>query len=94
VWGEGDEDRKLADAVTSSLALAEAQGFHSLAVPAISTGIFGFPKSRGAHVIVQAALEFLASAPALSLAEVRVTIIDKPTLDVFCSEFDRRWPPA
>lgn len=94
VWGEGDEDRKLAAAVTSSLALAEAQGFHSLALPAISTGIFGFPKARGAGVIVQSVLDFAAATPAHALAEVRITIIDKPTLDIFCIEFDRRWPPA
>jgi O-acetyl-ADP-ribose deacetylase (regulator of RNase III) len=94
VWGEGDEDRKLAAAVASSLALAEAQGFHSLAMPALSTGIFGFPKARGAHVIVQAVLDFTKSAPSSSVTEIRVTVIDEPTLGVFRSEFDRRWPPA
>ena len=94
VWGEGDEDRKLAAAVASSLALAAAEGFRTLAMPAISTGIFGFPKARGARVIVQAVLDFMGSALALSLAEIRITIIDGPTLEVFRNEFDRRWPPA
>ena len=94
VWGEGDEDRKLAAAVASSLALAAAQGFTSLAMPAISTGIFGFPKARGAHVILQAVLDFIGSTPAISLAEIRITVIDEPTLAVFRSEFDRRWPPT
>jgi O-acetyl-ADP-ribose deacetylase len=94
VWGEGDEDRKLAAAVTSALALASAERFHSLAMPAISTGIFGFPKARGAQVIVQAVLDFVAAAPASTLAEIRVTIIDAPTLDVFRAEFERRWPPG
>ncbi len=94
VWGEGDEDRKLAAAVTSALALATAEGFRSVSLPAISTGIFGFPKARGAQVILQAVLDFIAATPATTLAEVRITIIDAPTLDVFRAEFERRWPPG
>jgi O-acetyl-ADP-ribose deacetylase (regulator of RNase III) len=94
VWGEGDEDRKLAAAVTSALALATAEGFRSASLPAISTGIFGFPKARGAQVIVQAILDFVANTPASPLAEIRLTIIDEPTLDFFRDEFDRRWPPG
>ncbi len=94
VWGEGDEDRKLAAAVMSALALASVEGFRSLSLPAISTGIFGFPKARGAQVIVQAVLDFAAASPAGPLAEVRITIIDAPTLDVFRAEFERRWPPG
>src|SRR5689334_22930847 len=41
--GEGDEDKKLASAVRAALALADRRGFKSIALPAISTGIFGFP---------------------------------------------------
>src|SRR5574340_23751 len=44
VWGEGDEDSKLSAAVQGSLSLADELGLVSLALPAISTGIFGFPK--------------------------------------------------
>lgn len=51
VWGEGDEDRKLAEAVTGSLRAADQLELTSIAFPAISTGIFGFPKEIGrAHV--------------------------------------------
>jgi O-acetyl-ADP-ribose deacetylase len=45
VWGEGDEDSKLRSAVRSALARAEELGLCSLALPAISTGIFGYPKT-------------------------------------------------
>jgi O-acetyl-ADP-ribose deacetylase (regulator of RNase III) len=48
--GDGDEDRKLAAAVRSSLALADRHGLESVAVPAISTGNFGFPVNRCARV--------------------------------------------
>ena len=45
VWGEGGEDAKLRAAVLGALGAAEERGFGSIALPAISTGIFGFPKS-------------------------------------------------
>ncbi len=48
--GEGDEDRKLASAVRSSLALADRHGLASIALPAISSGAFGMPMMRAARV--------------------------------------------
>ena len=48
--GEGDEDRKLASAVRSSLALADRHGLKSIALPAISAGAFGVPMDRSARV--------------------------------------------
>ena len=50
--GEGDEDRKLSSAVRSSLALADRNGLRSIAIPAISTGIFGFPIDRCARILL------------------------------------------
>ncbi len=50
--GEGDEDRKLASAVRSSLALADRNGLRSIAIPAISTGNFGFPVDRCARILL------------------------------------------
>ena len=51
VWGDGEEDRKLANAVTGSLRVASDLGLASVTLPAISTGIFGFPKERAARII-------------------------------------------
>jgi len=50
--GEGDEDRKLASAVRAALALADRRGLRSIALPAISTGVFGFPMDRAARVML------------------------------------------
>jgi O-acetyl-ADP-ribose deacetylase (regulator of RNase III) len=50
--GEGEEDKKLASAVRSSLALAERQGMRSIAMPAISSGSFGFPMDRCARIML------------------------------------------
>ena len=44
VYGEGDEDEKLRNATLNSLKRATEKGMKSIAFPAISTGIFGFPK--------------------------------------------------
>ena len=49
-FGEGDEDRKLSSAVRSSLAVADRHGLKTIALPAISTGNFGFPMDRCARV--------------------------------------------
>jgi O-acetyl-ADP-ribose deacetylase (regulator of RNase III) len=91
VWGAGDEDGKLRSAVMGALDLAAARGFATIAIPAVSTGIFGFPKARAAGVIFQAIGDFAAAHPAASLREIRVTILDDPTLNIFQEEFNRLW---
>jgi O-acetyl-ADP-ribose deacetylase (regulator of RNase III) len=51
--GEGNEDHKLRRAVRSCLLLASEKGFRSISMPAISSGIFGFPKDRCAKILVE-----------------------------------------
>jgi O-acetyl-ADP-ribose deacetylase (regulator of RNase III) len=92
VWGEGDEDQKLQSAASGALALADEKGLATLAIPAISTGIFGFPKERGARVIIDAILDFLNHRPEASLKEIQITLIDEPSVNIFANEFERRWP--
>src|SRR5689334_9235873 len=52
VWDGGDhgEDDVLASCYRTSLALAGDAGLTSIAFPAISTGIYGFPKDRAARI--------------------------------------------
>jgi len=52
-WGEGDEEAKLRSAVRSALVLADKMKLTTLAMPAISAGIFGFPKDRCARIMVE-----------------------------------------
>jgi putative ATPase len=92
VWGEGQEDEKLTAAVTGSLDLASRHAFASLALPAISTGMFSFPKERGARVILEAITLFVEAHPASTLREIRLTLIDDVSVAVFAAEFERRWP--
>jgi O-acetyl-ADP-ribose deacetylase (regulator of RNase III) len=57
--GEGDEDQKLLSATLSALRLADQRGLKSIAFPAISTGIFGFPVERCARIMLGAAIDYL-----------------------------------
>ncbi|WP_137699934.1 O-acetyl-ADP-ribose deacetylase [Marimonas lutisalis] len=55
VWRGGDagEDEKLASCYRESLRLAREKGCDSMAFPAISTGVYGFPKERAARIAVR-----------------------------------------
>lgn len=83
VWGEGDEDDKLAAAVRGSLQLADQLELESIAFPAISTGIFGFPKGRAAQIIIDNIRMYFESQPKSGLRQVRLTLYDQPTIDAF-----------
>lgn len=63
--GEGDEDQKLRSATLNSLRLADKHGLKSVAFPAISTGIFGFPLDRCARIMLQSVLDYLKGDTAL-----------------------------
>jgi O-acetyl-ADP-ribose deacetylase (regulator of RNase III) len=55
VWrgGEAGEDAALASCYRRSLEVAAGAGARSIAFPAISTGVFGFPASRAAAIAVR-----------------------------------------
>jgi O-acetyl-ADP-ribose deacetylase len=57
--GEGDEDNKLKNATLNSLKLADKHNLKSLAFPAISAGIFGFPIDRCAEIMLRTTIEYL-----------------------------------
>lgn len=82
VWGDGDEDKKLADAISGSLRLGDQLGLTSLAFPAISTGIFGFPKERAARLILQAMKDYFAGTPGSNMEVVRMTLFDQDSLRI------------
>jgi len=84
--GEGDEDTKLRKAVRSSLVLASEGKFKSISIPAISSGIFGFPKDKCAEILVQEAKKFPVNN-ITSLEIVEFCIIDDETTDHFKREF-------
>lgn len=82
VWGEGDEEAKLAAAVAGSLEVAEKLKLKSVAMPAISTGIFGFPKERAARVIFTAIQGYFRAHPS-GLKLIKLVLNDEPTAEIF-----------
>ena len=82
VWGDGDEDKKLSDAVTGSLQVADELKCKSISMPAISTGIFGFPKDRAAGIIFKSIEKYLSENES-GLKIIRLTLFDQTTIDIF-----------
>jgi len=77
--GEGDEDRKLRNATVNSLKLADEHNLRSLAFPAISTGIFGFP--RCAEIMIHTIIEYLSGQT--KLQRVIICLFDDKSYDTF-----------
>jgi O-acetyl-ADP-ribose deacetylase (regulator of RNase III) len=88
-WGEGDETDKLGAAVRGSLQLAERLSLSSIAFPAISTGIFGFPKLRAAQVMLSTIRDYLANNPDSSLKLIRLVLYDQETLRAFVDTWEQ-----
>ena len=83
VWGSGDEDVKLAAAVSGALRTADELGLASIALPAISTGIFGFPVEQAAKVTLTAIHDFLLEDRQTGLKLVRIVLFDDATMRAF-----------
>ena len=91
VWGSGQEEEKLAAAVNGSLALADKLKLTSIAFPAISTGIFGFPKELAASIFMGVIPDYFEDQPHGTLQQVMLVLYDTPTLTVFCQAFKKEF---
>lgn len=81
VWQDGShgEDALLASCYTRCLALAAEHQVASIAFPAISTGIYGFPSARAARIAVET-VRREAQAP---LRRVVFCCFSQPTADLY-----------
>jgi putative ATPase len=66
-----------------SLKAASDLGLASISMPAISTGIYNFPKPRAARIILSAVRSYFTQNPEVSLAVVRIVLYDQDTLMAF-----------
>ena len=76
VWrgGEHGEAALLASCYERSLAVAEALGARTVAFPAISTGVYGYPRDEAAAIAVAT-----VRASAAAVEEVLLVAFDAPT---------------
>ena len=87
VWGEGNEEVKLRSAVYHSLQKAGELKLESISLPAISSGIFGYPKELCARNLFHTTIEYLEKNPATSLRKIRFCLLDAVSLNIFMNEF-------
>jgi O-acetyl-ADP-ribose deacetylase (regulator of RNase III) len=83
VWDGGghDEDELLARCYRNALATAAGNGIRTIAFPAISTGIYGFPLKRATKIAITEVRNFLKSHP--EIAEVTFCCFDDRTAQVY-----------
>jgi O-acetyl-ADP-ribose deacetylase (regulator of RNase III) len=71
----------LASAVRAALQMADDHGLQSVALPAISTGIFGYPMQDAARVMLRAAMAYLEGETGLE--RVVFCLYGRPAFDIF-----------
>ena len=75
--------------IKSSLELASQQEFKSISIPAISSGIFGFPKDRCAKILVNETIKYLSQRENSNINIVEFCLLDNDTSYEFQREFDK-----
>jgi O-acetyl-ADP-ribose deacetylase len=88
VWhgGKSGEEETLASCYTESLRAAAALGIESIAFPAISTGVYGFPKSLAAPIAYGAVRAFLETSRIPR--KVVFAFHDRGDLEIFLDSLD------
>lgn len=84
--GEESAAGKLANAVRNSLRVAEENGLASIALPAISTGVFGYPLEGCAEVMLRVIFDYTYEDLA-HLNRIVVCLYDDHAFSIFAAEF-------
>lgn len=85
--GEGDEDEKLKNATKNSMKVAEGSNLKSIAFPAISTGIFGYPVDRCAKIMLKISLDYLKENT--KIIDIYFCLWEKEVYDVFLNTLEK-----
>jgi O-acetyl-ADP-ribose deacetylase (regulator of RNase III) len=80
-YEDEDPPRNLRSALASAIRLADVTGVRKLAVPAISTGIYGYPVADAATILIGAARQLSRAVGVL--VEVRFVLIDDAAHQAF-----------
>lgn len=88
VYGEESHREKLASAFRNSLLKAEELGAKTIALPAISTGVYGYPLRECAEVLAQVLSEFTREGR--TLKRITVCLRDEEAYRVFCEVFQSK----
>ncbi|WP_107995645.1 O-acetyl-ADP-ribose deacetylase [Trichococcus paludicola] len=90
VWRGGmhGEADLLASCYQKSLELAEAHGIRTLAFPAISTGIYGYPLEQATAIAVGTVLKYLENQPESDITEITFVCFDDATVYAYEQAFE------
>eukprot|EP01017_Pseudomicrothorax_dubius_P008599 TRINITY_DN12844_c0_g1_i2.p1 TRINITY_DN12844_c0_g1~~TRINITY_DN12844_c0_g1_i2.p1 ORF type:complete len:246 (-),score=32.67 TRINITY_DN12844_c0_g1_i2:123-860(-) len=93
VWlgGVSNEREAYQSCITSILKLANEQSIETICIPALSVGVFGFPRSLSAQLTISAMARFIdENEENLKIKTIKLTNLDHPTVRIFCEEFCRQ----
>lgn len=91
--GEGDEQRKIEQAVSRSLVLCDTNDWQSIAFPAISTGIFNVPVETCARAFHRAITRFWDARAECSVEKIMLCLTEKHMLPFFHAFRDQAFEP-
>ena len=90
--GKSGEEEKLKNAVASALDVAEKKKLKSIAIPAISSGIFGYPIAESSKVIVDAVIDYFEAKKKVkeetTIEKVILCLFDEDTFNNFAKELE------
>jgi O-acetyl-ADP-ribose deacetylase (regulator of RNase III) len=75
--GKSGEEEKLANAVKASLDIADKKKLKSIALPAISSGIFGYPIEESSKIIVNAVKDYITNNENTNIEKVVFCLFDE-----------------
>ncbi|XP_052770988.1 protein mono-ADP-ribosyltransferase PARP14-like [Mya arenaria] len=93
VWngGTNQEDDKLTEVVFKAMKQASLKNMKSLAMPAISCGVYGFPVKKATGIIVAAVKNFFREEQDSSLTEIYLCDMKDDTVDAFTEALQKEW---
>ena len=91
IWkgGHSGERESLEKCVLEALKIAEYSKLKSISFPAISSGIFGFPKKECAQCMIRTVVGLVEKKGGCELEEVRFVNYDSETVKVFSDVFKK-----
>lgn len=85
VWknGRSNEEDHLRDCVMTTMEETHSRSMSSIAIPAISTGIFGYPADKATKVIVQAVQDYFKQNSKSKIKKVYLCDVKDGTVKLF-----------
>ena len=96
--GKSGEAEKLANAVKASLHIAEGKKLKSIAIPAISSGIYGYPIAESSKIIVDTVYNYFTEKKKekaeTSIEKVILCLFDDETFNNFEKALEKHSKPV